>query len=158
VQFEDSHAAANRLALHSSSDPFESALQAIRKRLAQAFKAEQLAQAGPVVSAEARRLAAEQYHRTNQEALKQGLERLQMAPDLFIDQALAELLGMGALDALLRDPDIEDIAINGPSEVLVYRQGTWASTGVSFPSASRCAAGNASAWSPIRSPHPTRLQ
>ncbi len=137
-QFEDSHAAAERLSRQRAGpDPFESALQAIRKRLAQAFKADQLAQAGPLVTAEARRLAAAQYQRTNQDALNQGLTRLQMPPEAFIERALAELLGMGALEALLRDPDIEDIAINGPSEVLVYRQGGWSATGITFESAAR---------------------
>jgi type IV secretory pathway ATPase VirB11/archaellum biosynthesis ATPase len=39
----------------------------------------------------------------------------------FIDMALADLLGMGAIDTLLKDETIEDIAVNGPNEVMVYR-------------------------------------
>jgi pilus assembly protein CpaF len=51
--------------------------------------------------------------------------------------ALADLLGMGAIDTLLKDESIEDIAINGPTEVMVYRKGGWEAESVSFPTPER---------------------
>jgi pilus assembly protein CpaF len=44
---------------------------------------------------------------------------------------------MGAIDQLLKDTTVEDISINGPSEVMVYRHGKWEDTDISFPSADR---------------------
>ena len=41
---------------------------------------------------------------------------------------------MGAIEPLLKDESIEDIAINGPDEVMVYRDGGWEETEVTFDS------------------------
>lgn len=138
MQFEDSHAAAERLALDPGcADPFEAALQPIRKQLALTFKSEQLAQAGPEVCAEAGRLARDGVRTYNQEAVTRGLPRLLLSEEQFIDRALSELLGMGAIEDLLQDRDVEDIAINGPQEVLAFRHGAWHPTPIRFSSETR---------------------
>ncbi len=58
-------------------------------------------------------------------------------PEVFVEKALADILGMGALEPLLADESIEDIAVNGPNEVMAYRGGRWEETGTTFQSAPR---------------------
>lgn len=54
--------------------------------------------------------------------------------------AVDELLGMGPLEALLGDPSITDILVNGPDEVWVERDGELQLTGVTFRNAAAVAA------------------
>jgi pilus assembly protein CpaF len=46
-----------------------------------------------------------------------------------------ELAGLGAVQALLRDPDVTDVMVNGPDEVWVERAGRLERTAVSFADA-----------------------
>jgi pilus assembly protein CpaF len=139
MQFEDDHAAEiSKQGLEDVGDnPYESALKQIRDRIAGQFNPQQIENAGPEVTESASHTAHEIYHSFNQERLNKNLPRIMQPEDLFVDMILADLLGMGAIDALLSDPTVEDIAINGPSEVMVYRQGQWDDTDVSFPSSDR---------------------
>jgi pilus assembly protein CpaF len=53
-------------------------------------------------------------------------EEPHLAPDtraLVVEDLLDEVLGLGPLDKLLRDPSIGDILVNGPSDVWVERAG-----------------------------------
>ena len=92
-------------------------LDRIRKQLSKEFTADKLANAGPQVTEAATRVASRQYQDFNQEALTQTMPRLLIPEEQFIDMALAELLGMGAIDTLLKDESIEDIAVNGHAVV-----------------------------------------
>jgi len=47
-------------------------------------------------------------------------------------QIEAEILGLGPLDALLRDPEITEIMVNGPKQVYIERQGKLHKTDVTF--------------------------
>ncbi len=49
--------------------------------------------------------------------------------------AVDALVGLGPLQALLADPDVTDVLVNGPHEVWVERHGRLERTGVTFPSA-----------------------
>jgi pilus assembly protein CpaF len=49
-----------------------------------------------------------------------------------VSDVLDELLGLGPVEPLLKDPTITDILINGPSQVFVERYGVLESTAVSF--------------------------
>lgn len=139
MEFEDTHAAKNAGALRDETGPdsYQAVLDRIRKHLSKQFSADKLANAGPSVTEAANRVAAQQYRDYNNEALTKSWPRLMMPEDLFVDMALADLLGMGAVDTLLKDESIEDIAINGPNEVMVYRNGHWEEENVSFPSPDR---------------------
>ncbi len=139
MDFEDSHAAktAGIVRNESGADPYQAVLDRIRKQLSKEFTADKLANAGPQVTEAAARVAAQQYRDYNQDALTKTLPRLMIPEEQFIDMALADLLGMGAIDTLLKDETIEDIAVNGPNEVMVYRHGHWEQENVSFPSADR---------------------
>ncbi len=49
-----------------------------------------------------------------------------------IDEVLDETFGLGPLEALLKDPTISDILINGPKNVYVERRGKMEKTNVTF--------------------------
>src|SRR5262249_7892337 len=49
-----------------------------------------------------------------------------------IEELLDEILGLGPLEILLRDPSISDILVNGPHEVFVERRGRLEETAVRF--------------------------
>ena len=139
MDFEDTHAAkaVGAVKRESGVDPYQAVLDRIRKQLSKEFTADKLANAGPQVTEAATRVASRQYQDFNQEALTQTMPRLLIPEEQFIDMALAELLGMGAIDTLLKDESIEDIAVNGPNEVMVYRHGRWEQENISFPSPDR---------------------
>jgi pilus assembly protein CpaF len=48
------------------------------------------------------------------------------------EELLDEILGLGPLEPLLRDPTVSDVLVNGPSEVYVERGGTLEEVGVRF--------------------------
>src|SRR5690242_3061034 len=56
-----------------------------------------------------------------------GLER-----ERLIEEVGDELLGLGPLDALLKDPAISDILVNGPSAVYIEKEGRLSLTDVKF--------------------------
>ena len=49
-----------------------------------------------------------------------------------IDEIMAEIFGLGPLDALMIDPTITDILVNGPSQVYIERQGRLERTNLVF--------------------------
>jgi pilus assembly protein CpaF len=49
-----------------------------------------------------------------------------------IEELLDEVLGLGPLETLLRDPSISDILVNGPHEVFIERRGRLEETAVRF--------------------------
>jgi pilus assembly protein CpaF len=139
MQFEDDHAAKlDKQTLEGNGDePYENGLKKVRDRIASEFNPQQIDNAGPLVTEAVSRTAHEIYQAFNQEALSKNCSRILMPEEQFVEMVLADLLGMGAIDTLLSDASVEDIAINGPKEVVVYRQGSWEKTDLSFPSADR---------------------
>jgi pilus assembly protein CpaF len=118
-------------------DPYQEGLAMVRRRLTETFTPDQLTSAGPRVTDEATRLANQVYISYNDQALRENRERIPVEPDMFVSRALADLLGMGPLEPLLEDETVEDIAVNGPDEVMVYRSGRWEATDIRFESAER---------------------
>src|SRR5436853_418288 len=55
-----------------------------------------------------------------------------MERERLIDEILDETLGFGPLEALLKDPTISDILINGPHDIFVERRGKLEKTEVKF--------------------------
>src|SRR3989442_10226105 len=55
-----------------------------------------------------------------------------MERERLIDEVLDETFGFGPLEALLKDPTISDILINGPQKIFVERRGKMEKTDVKF--------------------------
>lgn len=139
MEFEDSFA--GRLAQEqkgtAGQDAYGAVLSRVRDVLSKEFTAEQLTNAGPGVTEKATRTAREALMHYNNEALAQSKPRIMVNEDQFVQMVLADLLGMGAIEPLLKDETIEDIAINGPNEVMIYRPGEWEEMGIRFDSTTR---------------------
>lgn len=52
-----------------------------------------------------------------------------------VEAVVDSLVGMGPIEALLRDPDVTDVLVNGPDEVWVEKGGRLSCTDISFPDA-----------------------
>lgn len=55
-----------------------------------------------------------------------------MERERLVEEILDNILGLGPLEPLLRDPEVSDIMINGPKVVFVERKGRLVKTNVSF--------------------------
>jgi hypothetical protein len=139
MEFEDSFA--GRLAQEQKGeagpDAYGVVLSRVRDSLSKEFSAEQLTNAGPSVTEKATRTAREALMQYNSEALTQSKPRIMIHEDQFVQMVLADLLGMGAIEPLLKDETIEDIAVNGPNEVMVFRPGGWEEVDIRFDSPTR---------------------
>ncbi|MEZ0395157.1 MAG: CpaF family protein [Anaerolineales bacterium] len=80
-------------------------------------------------------------HQQNRQAVRQWLsEALERLPgnvpaeirEQLIDSALADLVGYGPLEWLLREADISEIMVNGPKEVFIERGGELYETDITF--------------------------
>jgi len=70
----------------------------------------------------AQQVAAAEVRRHNDFALARGMEFVDDEP-LAVREVLARVTGYGPLQALLDDPEVEEIWINGPAAVFVARSG-----------------------------------
>jgi pilus assembly protein CpaF len=55
-----------------------------------------------------------------------------MERERLVEEILDDILGLGPLEPLLRDPDISDIMINGPKTVFIERKGKIVRTNIQF--------------------------
>jgi len=117
--------------------PYGTALDQIRQRLAHSYKADQINAGGPQVAAELEKIGRAVYQDYNTRALHNTEPTLETPLEIFISQIKSDILGMGPLEPLLKDASIEDIAINGPGEVMVFRHGAWELSPVTFDSRER---------------------
>ena len=70
----------------------------------------------------------------NDQALSAGGQPAFSQPTEGVVQALLnDLLGMGPIENLLRLPDVEDIAINGPDDIWFRRHGYWERSEYTYP-------------------------
>ena len=116
-------------------DPMAGIIDAVREEIADSVPASELRQPDGRVTglaAEAARRHIEAYQTRSRAA---GIARLQGEPEGLIQRVVDEILGLGPLQALMDAPGIEDIAINGPHEVFVFKNGAWLRSPVSFGSA-----------------------
>ncbi len=66
------------------------------------------------------------------QAQARGWDPLPLTHADAVQRIVAEILGLGQLESLLVGEGVEDVVINGPHEVYVYRGGGWERTGVQF--------------------------
>jgi len=116
-------------------DPMAGVIDAVREEIADSVPAGELRQPDDRVTglvAEAARRHVEAYQTRSGAS---GLAHLQGEPEELVQRVVDEILGLGPLQALMDAPGIEDIAINGPHEVFVFKNGAWLRSPVSFGSA-----------------------
>ena len=111
---------------------FDIALNEMRSKLSDRFSAIDLQRGGDKVQEQARQIATEVHKDYLGRAIKEKLPPLNYTRDDFINQAISYTFGLGPIDHLLEDETIEDIAINGPNEVMIYRD-KWERTDITFP-------------------------
>lgn len=117
---------------------FSEALGLVRREMINRYSTAELSNGGPVVTEEARKTARRIYSDYNTQMGNRGGIPIQMSRDDFVSHVVAELFGMGVITPLLADMPIEDIAVNGPKEVVVFREGHWEYLpGYQFESAER---------------------
>jgi pilus assembly protein CpaF len=121
----------------TGGDIYQVALNQVRTKLSSTFSPEELGNAGPKVTEYAKVASKDVYVQFNTAAARNNSALITLSVEEFIDRATSDLLGMGALETLLKDPSIEDIAVNGPSEVMLFRHGAWERSGMTFDSPER---------------------
>ncbi len=123
--------------LSDETHPYLAALSLVRDQMSQVFTPELLNNAGPLVTESCRKTAAQVYDAFNQKAIHQLRAPIPLPLETFLARVQADLLGMGILEPLLQEERIEDIAINGEREVMVYGPSGWESRPLAFDSAER---------------------
>ena len=108
-----------------NSEQFFEALGEVRQKLAQQYSAMEISKGGAQIEEDARIIARSIYTSYNTRADERGNIALQMNREEFVERSVAELLSMGPITPMLVEESIEDIAINGPKETYVYRNGGW---------------------------------
>ena len=114
---------------------FDIALGEVRSKLGERFSSAELQQGGGEVQTQARKIATEVHENYQGRSIKDSLPPLIYNRDDFVSQAISYTFGLGPIDHLLEDETIEDIAINGPNEVMIYRD-EWERTDITFPNKS----------------------
>ena len=111
--------AATRTAIETGRPPYEVVLAAVRERVTGLLTPAQLEQPAPAEREALRQAVAEEIARYNQAAPVYGQAPLEESADVVAERVLDEVLGLGPLEALLSDDDVEDIYILGPHQVTV---------------------------------------
>jgi len=132
ITFETMKFEGDRPVRHQGHDGFEIVMEAVRTQLSERFTAVKLQEGGPQVREGARQIAARAHKDYLARATRASLPPLRLSREQFINRAISYTFGLGPLDPLLEDETIEDIAINGPDEVMVYRD-AWERTEITFP-------------------------
>ncbi|MCK4489365.1 MAG: Flp pilus assembly complex ATPase component TadA, partial [Anaerolineales bacterium] len=135
IKFETMQFDGDRPAEKEGAGAFDIALGEVRGKLSERFSATDLQSGGEEVREQARQIATEVHKNYLGRAVKENMPRLNFTRDEFVTQAISYTFGLGPIDHLLEDETIEDIAINGPNEIMIYRD-QWERTDITFPNKS----------------------
>jgi pilus assembly protein CpaF len=100
-------------------------VQEVRRAASEEFDARALANPDEKVRRWVEDFTGEQARKMRQEARAAGKPAIEGSDDEIVRYVMAQVLGLGELEALREIEDVEDIAINGPGEVCVFRRGRW---------------------------------
>src|SRR5574337_1260377 len=114
-------------------DPFRAVYAGIQDRVSKKYDAKQQEEKRTEVEQFIRQLPRDLVKEYNDSALSKGLPLIRAEVETLAQRAVNGLLGMGAIDDLLAREGVEDIVINGPSEVMVKKIGRWELTDVTYP-------------------------
>lgn len=130
AQFET--ATTHERAVLPAQDSFDLALSRLRDAALAAFSGEQLRAQDAETTEWLRERASQIVSAVNVETASATGRAAFADYDRVVDELLAALLGLGALEKLMVLPGIEDIAISGPNDIQ-YRDATgWHESGITF--------------------------
>ena len=132
IKFEETVFDGDKRPQIDTVDGFQLALEELRTKLSERFSSLQLQHGGQELREEAEKIAADVHKDYLAKATRENLPPLVSSRDEFVKKALSYTFGLGPIDHLLEDETIEDIAINGPNEVMIYRD-EWERTDITFP-------------------------
>ena len=111
--------AATRTAAETGRTAFQTVLEAVRNRVTSLLTPAQLENPGPAEREAMLQTVADEITRYNEAAPVYGRALLEEPVDVVTERVLNEILGLGPLETLLSDDDVEDIYILGPHFCLV---------------------------------------
>ena len=108
----------------------------LRNRALAQFTAVELANAQAATISWLSQSAHELVAAENDQALSAGGKPAFAHPaEVVVESLLNDVLGMGPIENLLRMPEVEDIAINGPNDIWYRRHGYWERSAAIYPDA-----------------------
>ena len=111
----------------SAGDSFRELKLQVHRRLLEHLDLVALASLDSAQAEDQVRNALQRLLQSGEAAELAGLDR-----DRLIEEVGYELLGLGPLDPLLKDPEVTDILVNGPDAIYVERHGRLSRTDVAF--------------------------
>lgn len=115
-----------------ADDPYLKVLARVRERASEAFVPAELQRPGEKVKRQLAQIIEEEVTRYRELARTASLTPLAGELEDLKSRMESDILGLGPLERLLADSTIEDIAINGPEEVKIFKQGRWHDTSIRF--------------------------
>jgi len=114
------------VAFHADTKEFERIKKELQEELIESLDFEQVGQTPREELADRLRVTLTERVETRQLPLNR------MERERLVEEILDNILGLGPLEPLLRDPEVSDIMINGPKVVYVERKGKLVKTNVTF--------------------------
>lgn len=125
---------ARQIKKYAEEDPYLAILEDLRGEATTHFVPAELQSPTSEVKRQMRTLARKRIENYREMARTMSLAPLPGATEDIIQRMIDDILGLGELENLLSDPHIEDIVINGPQEVMTFRNGRWEKANIHFNS------------------------
>ena len=123
-----------QLTAQQTEDPYQKVLLRVRQRASEVFVPAELQKPGEEVRRKLGQLIEEELTNYQEVARASSLAPLVGETEELKTRMERDILGLGPLEELLADPTVEDIVINGPQEVNVFKEGKWRHTDIQFAS------------------------
>jgi len=109
----------------AQADLLAGLIERVRRATADEFSAVRIAGGGEGVRDWVEECTRAHLKEQRQRARSAGSAQFSGGDDEIVEHVVANVLGLGDLETLRRIDDVEDIAINGPGEVYIFRRGGW---------------------------------
>lgn len=119
-------------ALRDDRNVVRSLIEQARTRVVETFSASRLMHPDEEMERAVREVAREVVGGYASQATARGWAPLPMPQEQIVQRIVSEILGLGELESLLDMPGVEDVVINGPKEVYLYRGGGWEQVPIQF--------------------------
>jgi pilus assembly protein CpaF len=123
-----------QMATASQGDLRRGLVAEVRRAAAQEISRSRLAHPDGAVRLWVEEYTRDRVRRARQRAVESGPPSPSGSDEEIVQYVLAAVLGLGELETLREMEGIEDIVINGPDEVYVFRRGRWEAVATTFAS------------------------